>query len=643
MILKLRISLESEGIFSSGFSVPGGDDINVYTDDLGFPYFKGTSFKGLLRLSMTNLLSWKGEAKADSILSDLFGEESFAPINGNRRLKFTDFLLENKTSTFSQRAFTQIEQGMAKEGSLRTAQVITKGCIFVGQVHCDKKDVSLVKEAISGIKWIGKQKSRGFGKVSISLSEEKEKKVQIKLQQTHIISYQIRTLSPVIMTKLSDSRKNSYGSATTILGSALRGFVLSTLAQEEKEFFQTHQEDLLGSGTRFLNTVPYDETQCFLPSIQGFYENKDGSGLESIMVTGAFEAGKKRANLGEFLSLADHTITSHSNKKSSVNRIHLGEEKNLFTTTSLGKDQVFQGYILLEKPELAPKIGEILEKECFIGADKFEGFGHCEFSQVKGISHLPYGEQYGFSDTDNPETSFYLLALSPFTMINALGECCGLDLIALAQKLGVGEVNIPYSSTGAGEYSHFNRQWKTRGNILSCYESGSVFKLECDTAPNLSALLSLQNEGLGIWKEQGFGQILFLKPDFFQNLQKKDGKQEEKDLPEQVRFRRNKITWVRENSANIKNMGSSASQMGEIQRALETKEKTKVLSFLQSMTLEGNEKRESQYLKLSKFIESFLEADTLAQFGSNEEIFKLDTLIELFDYTRKKEGLGANG
>ena len=46
---KIRLELLSEAIFGSGFSVPGGEDIGVCTDARGYPYLKGSTFKGLLR------------------------------------------------------------------------------------------------------------------------------------------------------------------------------------------------------------------------------------------------------------------------------------------------------------------------------------------------------------------------------------------------------------------------------------------------------------------------------------------------------------------------------------------------------------------------------------------------------------------
>ena len=72
--LTVTMQLLSDTILGSGYSVPGGEDIAVCKDAMGYPYMKGSTFKGLLRESMRNWLSWTGEAAER--LSELMGEES---------------------------------------------------------------------------------------------------------------------------------------------------------------------------------------------------------------------------------------------------------------------------------------------------------------------------------------------------------------------------------------------------------------------------------------------------------------------------------------------------------------------------------------------------------------------------------------
>ena len=54
MTAKLDVSIEllSDTILSSGYSIPGAEDISVYTDEKGYPYIRGTTLKGLFAKEM---------------------------------------------------------------------------------------------------------------------------------------------------------------------------------------------------------------------------------------------------------------------------------------------------------------------------------------------------------------------------------------------------------------------------------------------------------------------------------------------------------------------------------------------------------------------------------------------------------------
>ncbi|MBQ5816534.1 MAG: hypothetical protein IIW33_03620, partial [Oscillospiraceae bacterium] len=49
----------------------------------------------------------------------------------------------------------QEENGVAKEGSLRTARCISSGITFVGEIRCSAADEEFIKEILSLVKWVG--------------------------------------------------------------------------------------------------------------------------------------------------------------------------------------------------------------------------------------------------------------------------------------------------------------------------------------------------------------------------------------------------------------------------------------------------------------------------------------------------------
>ena len=185
--LTVTMQLLSDTILGSGYSVPGGEDIAVCKDAMGYPYMKGSTFKGLLRESMRNWLSWTGDVAER--LSELMGEESREAAEEGRRLHVTALTLKDKPELpedcYSLRAFTAVEDGIAKEGSLRSAACIRMGFIFGGEIDCAKEDAELVQNAARAIQYVGTMRSRGFGSVRVfcEKSEQEMKKQQLHRQK----------------------------------------------------------------------------------------------------------------------------------------------------------------------------------------------------------------------------------------------------------------------------------------------------------------------------------------------------------------------------------------------------------------------------------------------------------------------------
>ncbi len=182
--MKIKIELLSNTVFGSGKSVPGGEDISILLDEAGFPYLKGSTFKGVLREELENLIDWgywqENEAPDVEKLFGKAGEDS-----EDDRLMLTDFTVSNyvRNAVLSQKditkeeiincftdtyTFTSIENGVAKKGSLRICRYINKGMIFYGEISCGKKYEEYVRAGLRAVKYMGSMRTRGFGCVKVS-------------------------------------------------------------------------------------------------------------------------------------------------------------------------------------------------------------------------------------------------------------------------------------------------------------------------------------------------------------------------------------------------------------------------------------------------------------------------------------------
>lgn len=187
MIVKME--LLSDTIFGNGMSVPGAEDISVLCDEKGFPYYKGTTFKGVFREQLELYLGWSGKTKVQiqDEVKRLLGVEGTE--ESGDKLIFSDFTLSEcvkveiekaigqsasdiKEVLTNLRTFTKIsEDGAAQKGSLRIARCVDQGLIFYSEILCKKEDEKVVEEVLGTIKWIGSMRNRGFGKVRITVGK----------------------------------------------------------------------------------------------------------------------------------------------------------------------------------------------------------------------------------------------------------------------------------------------------------------------------------------------------------------------------------------------------------------------------------------------------------------------------------------
>ena len=181
------MTLLSDTIFGNGRSIPGQEDISVLRDLDGFPYYRGSTFKGIFREELKRSLIWEkiSEKKADEKCTEMLGSEGSANQTGGNMV-FSDIVLSDRVKhevlkelhddvtvieAFTHiRVFTKInDEGTADSGSLRSARCVNKGLIFYGCIKCENGDRKLVERTLSLIKWIGTMRNRGFGHVRIEI------------------------------------------------------------------------------------------------------------------------------------------------------------------------------------------------------------------------------------------------------------------------------------------------------------------------------------------------------------------------------------------------------------------------------------------------------------------------------------------
>lgn len=183
--MKIQMKLLSDTIFGNGRSLPGEEDISVLADENGFPYYKGGTFKGIFREELSQYLALTGGD--ESTLTSLLGFPGDDESESSEKLVFSDFVISDPVKTVvldeigtgnpdavlnaftSMRVFTKIgDDGIAANGSLRTARCVNKNIVFISEILCRPEDEDIVADVLGLIKSVGSMRNRGFGMVRIS-------------------------------------------------------------------------------------------------------------------------------------------------------------------------------------------------------------------------------------------------------------------------------------------------------------------------------------------------------------------------------------------------------------------------------------------------------------------------------------------
>lgn len=205
---KLKISLLSSCIIGSGEGFGALIDSDIVFDSYGIPYIPSKRIKGCLRDSATEvceILSLSGieifdlskENNSFRIVNSLFGkpgQTNPSPLRisnlyiteYDNLTQWLGYLFDKYNKFFYTEAvrnyFTKIkhqtaidENGLAKEGSLRTIRVAVKGLEFIGDIELLNEDQDFIKLlffASKNLRRFGTKRTRGFGEIECHLFED---------------------------------------------------------------------------------------------------------------------------------------------------------------------------------------------------------------------------------------------------------------------------------------------------------------------------------------------------------------------------------------------------------------------------------------------------------------------------------------
>lgn len=210
---KVIIKLMSDALVGSGEGYGAIIDSDIIFDDIGIPYLPARRIKGLLRDSAEEIVNILETASISSInvniIEKLFGvpgQTESSPIsipnfyideyeNNYEWLKYyskdkeygKSISNESIINSFtSLRRQTSVEDGVAKEHSLRTIRVINKDIVFKGEIEIFSNNSEMKKIFLlscQNLRNIGTKRSRGLGEVECVVEGQNPNEIHKLLEE----------------------------------------------------------------------------------------------------------------------------------------------------------------------------------------------------------------------------------------------------------------------------------------------------------------------------------------------------------------------------------------------------------------------------------------------------------------------------
>jgi len=355
-----------------------------------------------------------------------------------------------------------------------------------------------------------------------------------------VLTYQIRLLEPVLVTKL-DGDPNSNISYDYLPGSVLRAALLGRFASDNKVAVKDVLEDertkadaarLFFGHARFLNAYPVDrlnnrtlpkplswrqsksarantrdDEKHKVPIYDFAIEQRDNEQYQRA--EGAFCFVDYRGSVARLVS-PERQVMIHTQRASQDGRRNYGRAlKNdgaVYRYESLAAGQVFAAAILCDDAD-AKLFERLLRGEYSLGGARTAGYGRVRIENAECAD--AWREAPGQIE-DSAHELIVTLA-SDVLLRNAYGQyVADAELLArhIAERLGV-EAPLEQAFVSAHPVGGFNRKWGLPLPQALAFEMGSVLVLKPAQPVRADRLRALEESGIGERRIDGFGRLVF--------------------------------------------------------------------------------------------------------------------------------------
>lgn len=329
------------------------------------------------------------------------------------------------------------------------------------------------------------------------------------------IQFDIQALEPLKLGKFERDSNNEY-SYSYIPGSVVKGAVVWGLI-EDKGFVP---KEILNGNSIFYNAYPLIDDNLAIPMMQGYIgdkqeirSNKDNirvvhsfnKKIENSIPLNNYEFAIKDTNSEKILLgyNPEKVENLHINKKDTLND---NGELKMFRYEAVKKGECFRSYIRIPEKYYDDIVKTLSNDYIYFGGSRGSGYGKCRINNIKEVLSACLYE----SDLDIKD-DLYIYFLSDAILYYDGKVNSYIPENELKEMLGIkGKCEYVESYSSLGVAASYNTLYRTNTVCYSAVLKGSVIKYRVKEMIDPNKIKKLITEGVGLRREDGYGQIAIL-------------------------------------------------------------------------------------------------------------------------------------
>ncbi len=536
---KLRITLHSDLCASSGSGFGNMIDTDVVLDDLGVPYIPGRRIKGCLRQSAEDLRDYGCDLATGEAIEKLFGngnglngaltvDSAFLPdigevhsaiLNARHSSALKDVASSARIPDLFTyvRGSTAMENGMAKDGTLRFIRVVShysalhpdrevsfEGCISLSDPALEE----LLKLSCQATRHIGSSRNRGLGEVTVEYFAEDTEKIQkLKIQadgnaDRYVLEYQLYLDAPMMMPGVENRM-------TAVSSRAVIGCLSASWLKTHKADDHIFRRLFLNGEVQWKELTPVAHGKRSIPAPRFLARLKDADTklVNMLAEQSAAETNQKKKTMEgcfacmdqdgfELLSVPVSSAYHHSTEKPN-------QKETLYVEEILDSGVVYGGTVIVPADLVEEVSGLIQEADFRFGRSRSAQYGSCRLIAAPKAAWQT--EEY--FEPKSGETVYALLLSDLVLYLDGLNICSPdavrkviSEAVSLLDEKKTDGMRVSASdSCSYRQIGGYHQMWQMRKPVSTAVCAGSYYRFVSDgrRIPREIRLGEYPQEGMG--------------------------------------------------------------------------------------------------------------------------------------------------